>query len=164
MAHHNFCKIHSALRVTPAMEAGVTDHVWSTGELVDRALEVAGEDAAPPEKKPLKMPEAAPAPVRALPNGRGSCASLRATMRPRRVRCRFVSRRPQRPRCPRRAGRRRCEGTARVGTVGSVWRTVAEDRLLTQCPMCAGSCRPIFPVCFPTRAELSHPKRREAHP
>jgi IS1 family transposase len=75
VAHHNFCKIHSALRVTPAMEAGVTDHVWSTEELVDRALEVAGEDVAPPVKKPLTMPEVAPeatpAPVRALPNGRG---------------------------------------------------------------------------------------------
>ena len=75
VAHHNFCKIHSALRVTPAMEAGITDHVWSTEELVDRALAHAGEDAAPPVKKPLTMPEVAPdetpAPVRALPNGRG---------------------------------------------------------------------------------------------
>ena len=27
--HYNFCRIHQTLRVTPAMEAGVSDHVWS---------------------------------------------------------------------------------------------------------------------------------------
>jgi hypothetical protein len=32
--YYNFCKIHQTLRVTPAMEAGVTDHVWSLEELV----------------------------------------------------------------------------------------------------------------------------------
>ena len=33
--HYNFCRIHRTLRVTPAMEAGLTDHVWSLEELVD---------------------------------------------------------------------------------------------------------------------------------
>ena len=32
--YYNFGKIHKALRVTPAMEAGVTDHVWSIDEIV----------------------------------------------------------------------------------------------------------------------------------
>jgi len=32
-AFYNFCRIHSTLRVTPAMEAGLTDHVWSVSEL-----------------------------------------------------------------------------------------------------------------------------------
>lgn len=32
--HYNFCRIHKSLRVTPAMEAGLTDHVWTLGELV----------------------------------------------------------------------------------------------------------------------------------
>jgi hypothetical protein len=32
-AYYNFCRVHSTLRVTPAMEAGLTDHVWSIGEL-----------------------------------------------------------------------------------------------------------------------------------
>jgi IS1 family transposase len=32
--HYNFCRIHKTLRVTPAMEAGLTDHVWSMEELV----------------------------------------------------------------------------------------------------------------------------------
>ena len=33
--HYNFCRIHQTLRVTPAMEAGVADHVWSIDELVN---------------------------------------------------------------------------------------------------------------------------------
>ena len=32
--HYNFCRIHQTLRVTPAMEAGVSDHIWSLDELV----------------------------------------------------------------------------------------------------------------------------------
>jgi IS1 family transposase len=28
-AYYNFCRVHQTLRVTPAMEAGITDHVWS---------------------------------------------------------------------------------------------------------------------------------------
>jgi len=32
--HYNFCRVHQTLRVTPAMEAGVTDHVWSLEEVV----------------------------------------------------------------------------------------------------------------------------------
>jgi hypothetical protein len=27
--HYNFCRIHKTLRITPAMAAGVTDHVWT---------------------------------------------------------------------------------------------------------------------------------------
>jgi len=34
----NFCRVHEALRVTPAMQLGVTDHIWSIGELVDAVL------------------------------------------------------------------------------------------------------------------------------
>jgi hypothetical protein len=30
----NFCRIHQTLRVTPAMEAGISDHVWSLEEIV----------------------------------------------------------------------------------------------------------------------------------
>jgi IS1 family transposase len=33
-AYYNFCKIHQTLRVTPAMEAGLSDHAWSVEELV----------------------------------------------------------------------------------------------------------------------------------
>ena len=32
--HYNFARIHQTLRVTPAMEAGITDHVWGLDEIV----------------------------------------------------------------------------------------------------------------------------------
>ncbi len=32
--HYNFCRIHQSLRVTPAMEAGVSSHVWSIDEII----------------------------------------------------------------------------------------------------------------------------------
>jgi len=32
--HYNFCRVHQSLRVTPAMEAGVTDHVWRLEEVI----------------------------------------------------------------------------------------------------------------------------------
>ncbi len=36
-AHYNFVRVHSSLRVTPAMAAGVTDHLWSLSELMREA-------------------------------------------------------------------------------------------------------------------------------
>lgn len=32
--HYNFCRIHSTIRVTPAMAAGLSDHVWELSELI----------------------------------------------------------------------------------------------------------------------------------
>jgi hypothetical protein len=32
--YYNFARVHQTLRVTPAMEAGVSDHVWSIEEIV----------------------------------------------------------------------------------------------------------------------------------
>jgi IS1 family transposase len=32
--HYNFCRVHKTLRVTPAMEAGIANHVWSLEELL----------------------------------------------------------------------------------------------------------------------------------
>ncbi len=34
-AWYNFCRIHQASRVTPAMESGITDHAWDLGELLN---------------------------------------------------------------------------------------------------------------------------------
>jgi hypothetical protein len=31
--YYNFCRVHSTLRVTPAMESGLSDHVWTIEEL-----------------------------------------------------------------------------------------------------------------------------------
>ena len=33
-AYYNFCRVHRSLRVTPAMETGITDHIWTIGELL----------------------------------------------------------------------------------------------------------------------------------
>src|SRR4029079_15584775 len=38
VAHYNLCRIHEALRITPAMHLRVTDHVWTISELVEAAL------------------------------------------------------------------------------------------------------------------------------
>src|SRR5581483_12387103 len=34
-AHYNFCRVHKTLGTTPAVAAGITDHVWTLQELVD---------------------------------------------------------------------------------------------------------------------------------
>src|SRR5262249_15056691 len=39
VAHYNLCRVHEALRMTPAMALGVTDHIWTVGELIDAALD-----------------------------------------------------------------------------------------------------------------------------
>jgi hypothetical protein len=44
IAFYNLCRVHEALRYTPAMALGVTDHIWTIGELVVAAL----ESGAPP--------------------------------------------------------------------------------------------------------------------
>jgi len=38
VAHYNLCRVHEALRITPAMQLGVTDHVWTISELVEKSL------------------------------------------------------------------------------------------------------------------------------
>jgi IS1 family transposase len=47
-AFYNFIRIHKTLRVTPAMQAGITDHVWSLEEIV------ALMDARAPKPGPRK--------------------------------------------------------------------------------------------------------------
>ena len=34
-AHYNFVRVHRSLRVTPAMEAGVSNRLWTLEELVE---------------------------------------------------------------------------------------------------------------------------------
>jgi hypothetical protein len=50
VAHYNLCRVHETLRTTPAVAQGITDHVWSIGELLDRALAL--EPPAPTETAP----------------------------------------------------------------------------------------------------------------
>ena len=37
VAHFNLCRVHESLRITPAIAMGITDHIWTIGELVDAA-------------------------------------------------------------------------------------------------------------------------------
>jgi hypothetical protein len=44
IAHYNFCRIHASLRgQTPAIAAGLTDHVWSVIELLTETGQVGEE-------------------------------------------------------------------------------------------------------------------------
>jgi IS1 family transposase len=49
IAYYNLCRVHETLRCTPAMALGVTDHIWTVGELVSAALE-------PSDVPPLPRP------------------------------------------------------------------------------------------------------------
>jgi len=40
-AHYNWVRVHETLDTTPAVAIGITDHVWSIGELLDAALAIA---------------------------------------------------------------------------------------------------------------------------
>lgn len=52
--HYNFCRIHKSLRVTPAMEANLTDRVWSFDDLIEKIDEM----TPPPAKRgPYKKRE-----------------------------------------------------------------------------------------------------------
>jgi hypothetical protein len=48
--YYNFCRVHSTLRVTPAMESGLSNHVWSIEEMC-ALLPKASNAAAKAEKK-----------------------------------------------------------------------------------------------------------------
>ena len=58
IAFYNWCRVHETLRVTPAMELGLTDHVWSIAELIREAL------ATPLDGPPLTRPQPVPRPDR----------------------------------------------------------------------------------------------------
>ncbi len=38
VTHFNFCRVHETLRITTAMQLGISDHVWTISELVNAAL------------------------------------------------------------------------------------------------------------------------------
>ncbi len=48
--HYNFARVHKTLRVTPAMEAGLSDHVWSYEEIAG----LLDKDAIPAKRGPYK--------------------------------------------------------------------------------------------------------------
>jgi hypothetical protein len=48
---YNFCRAHQTLRVTPAMEAGLADHVWTVEELVSLLPESQVKKRGPYKKR-----------------------------------------------------------------------------------------------------------------
>jgi IS1 family transposase len=67
VAVYNFCRVHSAIRETPAMAIGLTDHPWSIAELIDVA---ASTEPQEPEPQPVHVAPIAPASVRGRPQFR----------------------------------------------------------------------------------------------
>lgn len=49
--HYNFGRIHKTLRVTPAMEAGISDHVWSLEEIAGLVKDEVPKKRGPYEKR-----------------------------------------------------------------------------------------------------------------
>jgi len=49
--YYNFCRVHSTLRVTPAMEAGLVDHVWSIEKLAALLPEPEAKKRGPYKKR-----------------------------------------------------------------------------------------------------------------
>jgi IS1 family transposase len=60
VAHYNLCRVHESLRTTPAIQLGITDRVWSLGQLIDAALAVATPDpteTAPDRRRKFRVIE-----------------------------------------------------------------------------------------------------------
>jgi IS1 family transposase len=49
---YNLCRVHETLRMTPAMALGVTDHIWTIGELIAAAQEPSDVPPLPPLETP----------------------------------------------------------------------------------------------------------------
>jgi hypothetical protein len=59
---YNLCRMHKALRATPAMAIGIADYPWSIGELIDAALTtqpMIPETTAPNQRKRFRVIEGA---------------------------------------------------------------------------------------------------------
>lgn len=51
MMHYNFARVHKSLRVTPAMAAGIADHVWTVEEIVRLVPEPVAKKRGPYKKR-----------------------------------------------------------------------------------------------------------------
>jgi hypothetical protein len=60
VAFYNLCRVHEALRSTPAMALGIADRVWTIGDLIDAALAtqpITPETRAPDRRKRFRVIE-----------------------------------------------------------------------------------------------------------
>ena len=71
VAWYNWCRIHETLRVTPAMETGLTDHVWSVAELM-REAQATPMDVPPlaPPRSVVPRPDRRPFKLRVMRGGK----------------------------------------------------------------------------------------------
>ena len=60
VAHYNMCRVHESIRTTPAVALGITDRVWTIGDLLDAALATQPIDpvvSAPDRRKRFRVIE-----------------------------------------------------------------------------------------------------------
>jgi hypothetical protein len=58
VTHYNMCRVHEALRTTPAVALGLSDRVWTIGDLLDAALAtlpVEPETTAPNRRRRFRV-------------------------------------------------------------------------------------------------------------
>jgi IS1 family transposase len=58
VAHYNFCRVHEALKTTPAKALGIVDRTWAIGDLIDAALAtqpIAPVPSAPDRRKGFRV-------------------------------------------------------------------------------------------------------------
>ena len=70
VAHYNMCRVHETLRTTPAMALGITDHVWSIAELIDKALAAPIAPTMPPKPPTTIRPGRRPLQLRVIRGGK----------------------------------------------------------------------------------------------
>ena len=70
IAFYNWCRVHETLRVTPAMELGLTDHVWSIAELMREALTPPLDLPPLVQPCPVLRPDRRPFKLRAIRGGK----------------------------------------------------------------------------------------------
>jgi IS1 family transposase len=60
VAHYNFCRVHEATKMTPAMALGLTDRVWTIAELLEKAISLTSDaptPSAPDRRKRFRVIE-----------------------------------------------------------------------------------------------------------
>ena len=70
IAFYNWCRVHETLRVTPAMETGLTDHVWSVAELMREALATPLDVPPLTQPRPVRRPDRQPFTLRMIQGGK----------------------------------------------------------------------------------------------
>jgi len=54
VAWYNLCRVHETLRTTPAMALGVSNHIWTIGELIEQAMQAPATPPVAPSPAPIR--------------------------------------------------------------------------------------------------------------